>query len=47
MDRNLDFNKYFCDSEPHKREWADVWNVAIGLQIVDDERKMIIDGRNI
>lgn len=47
MDRNLDINKYICDSELHKQERADVRKVVIGLQIVDDERKMIINGRNI
>jgi len=31
----LDFDEYIVASEPHKRERAEVWTVAIGLQAVD------------
>lgn len=31
----LDFNEYIVASEPHKRERAEAWKVAIGLQAVD------------
>ena len=31
----LDFDEYFVASEPHKRERAEAWKVAIGLQAVD------------
>lgn len=31
----LDFDKYIVASEPHKREKAEAWKVAIGLQAVD------------
>ena len=34
-DRYLDFDKYTVASEPHKRERAEAWKVAIGLQAVD------------
>lgn len=38
-DEHMDFDEYFVVSDLHKREWADVRKVAIGLQIVDDEKK--------
>ena len=31
----MDFNEYIIASEPHKREKAEAWKVAIGLQAVD------------
>ena len=31
----LDFDEYIIASEPHKREKAEAWKVAIGLQAVD------------
>ncbi len=31
----LDFDEYLVASEPHKRERAEAWKVAIGLQAVD------------
>ena len=31
----LDFDEYIIASEPHKRERAEAWKVAIGLQAVD------------
>ena len=31
----LDFDEYIVASEPHKRERAEAWKVAIGLQAVD------------
>ena len=31
----LDFDEYIVASEPHKRERADAWRAAIGLQAVD------------
>ena len=31
----LDFDEYIVASEPHKRERAEAWRVAIGLQAVD------------
>ena len=31
----LDFDEYIVASEPHKREKAEAWKVAIGLQAVD------------
>lgn len=34
-DRYLDFDEYIVESEPHKRERAEAWKVAIGLQAVD------------
>lgn len=34
-DRYLDFDEYIVASEPHKREKAEAWKVAIGLQAVD------------
>ena len=35
MDGYLDFDEYIVASEPHKRERAEAWKVAIGLQAVD------------
>ena len=34
-DGYLDFDEYIVASEPHKRERAEAWKVAIGLQAVD------------
>ena len=34
-DSYLDFDEYIVASEPHKRERAEAWKVAIGLQAVD------------
>jgi hypothetical protein len=34
-DEYLDFDEYIVASEPHKRERAEAWKVAIGLQAVD------------
>lgn len=34
-DSYLDFDEYIIASEPHKRERAEAWKVAIGLQAVD------------
>lgn len=34
-DGYLDFDEYIIASEPHKRERAEAWKVAIGLQAVD------------
>ena len=34
-DRYIDFDEYIVASEPHKRERAEAWKVAIGLQAVD------------
>lgn len=34
-DGHLDFDEYIVASEPHKRERAEAWKVAIGLQAVD------------
>jgi len=34
-DGYLDFDEYIVASEPHKREKAEAWKVAIGLQAVD------------
>ncbi len=31
----LDFDEYIVASEPHKRERAEAWKVAIGLQAVN------------
>jgi hypothetical protein len=31
----LDFDEYIVASEPHRRERAEAWKVAIGLQAVD------------
>ena len=31
----LDFDEYIIANEPHKRERAEAWKVAIGLQAVD------------
>ena len=31
----IDFDKYIRQGEPEKRERADAWRVAIGLQAVD------------
>lgn len=41
-----DFDVYIVASEPHKRERAEAWKVAIGLQSVDglqDNRRRIIE----
>ena len=35
LDGYLDFDEYIVASEPHKRERAEAWKVAIGLQAVD------------
>ena len=35
MNGYLDFDEYIVASEPHKRERAEAWKVAIGLQAVD------------
>ncbi len=35
QDGYLDFDEYIVASEPHKRERAEAWKVAIGLQAVD------------
>ena len=46
-DGYLDFDEYIVASEPHKRERAGAWKVAIGLQAVDgqqDNRRRIIEG---
>ena len=32
----LDFDEYIIASEPHRRERAEAWKVAIGLQEVDE-----------
>lgn len=32
----LNFDEYIKASEPHKRERAEAWRVAIGLQAVDE-----------
>lgn len=34
-ERYINFDEYIAASEPHKRERADAWRVAIGLQAVD------------
>ncbi len=34
-DGYIDFDEYIVASEPHKREKAEAWKVAIGLQAVD------------
>ena len=34
----LDFDEYIIASEPHKRERAEAWKVAIGLQAVDGQQ---------
>ena len=34
-DGYLDFDEYIAACEPHKREKAEAWKVAIGLQAVD------------
>ena len=31
----INFDEYIRASEPHKRERAEAWRVAIGLQAVD------------
>jgi len=31
----LNFDEYICQGEPQKKERADAWRVAIGLQAVD------------
>ncbi len=31
----MDFDEYIVASEPHRRERAEAWKVAIGLQAVD------------
>ena len=44
----LDFDEYIVASEPHKRERAEAWKVAIGLQAVDgqqDNRRRIVEGK--
>jgi len=35
MNRYLDFDEYIVAREPHKRERAEAWKVAIVLQAVD------------
>jgi len=43
----LDFDEYIIASEPHKRERAEAWKVAIGLQAADgqqDNRRRITEG---
>ena len=43
----MDLDEYIVASEPHKRERAEVWKVAIGLRAVDgqqDNRRRIIEG---
>ncbi|MBP3741306.1 MAG: Fic family protein [Bacteroidales bacterium] len=35
MNGHMDFDEYIVASEPHKRERAEAWKVAIGLQAVD------------
>ena len=32
---NLNFDEYICQGEPQKKERAEAWRVAIGLQAVD------------
>ena len=47
-DGYLDFDEYIVSSEPHKRERAEAWKVAIGLQAVDgqqDNRRRIVEGK--
>ena len=42
-----DFDEYIVASEPHKREKAEAWKVAICLQAVDglsDNRRTITEG---
>ena len=42
-----DFDEYIVASEPHKREQAEAWKVAISLQAVDglqDNRRRDIEG---
>ena len=34
-DGYIDFDEYIVASEPHKRERAEAWRAAIGLQAVD------------
>lgn len=44
----LNFDEYIVASEPHKRERAEAWKVAIGLQAVDgqqDNRRRIVEGK--
>lgn len=46
-DGYLDFDKYNVASEPHKREQAEAWKVAISLLTVDrkqDNRRRITEG---
>ena len=43
----MDLDEYIVASEPHKRERAEVWKVAIGLRAVDgqqDNRRRSIAG---
>lgn len=43
----LDFGEYVVVGEPHKREQAEAWKVAIGLQAVNrllDYRRRITEG---
>lgn len=46
-DGYLEFDEYIVASEPHKRERAEAWKVAIGLQAVDgqqDNGRRIVEG---
>lgn len=46
-DKYLDSDEYIVASCPQKRERAEVWRVAIGLQAMDgisDNRRRITDG---
>lgn len=47
QDGYLNYGDYIVASEPHKRERAEVWKIAIGLQEVDglqDNRRRITEG---
>jgi hypothetical protein len=36
----INFDEYIKPSEPHKRERAEAWRVAIGLQAVDENNEL-------
>ncbi len=47
QDGYLNYGDYFVASEPHKRERAEVWKIAPGLQAADgqqDNRRRITEG---
>lgn len=42
----INFDEYVRQGEPEKREWAEAWRVAIGLQTVDG-LKVVMEKRNM